>query len=145
MGYYKLKNIYNKTIIVDLPIINWDLDQYASSIKIEIEEVDLSETTVITDSRTVKFATNFDISSTLGEKVKLGLKFGASLETNETHTVQRTFTQGNDFLGEVIVNFADKVVLRKINGWIMGSRWITRDYTTGLGYCKFSVEPKRVQ
>lgn len=144
--YYRLKNIYNKTILIDIPIINWDLDEYASSIKIEIEEVDLTTTTIITDTRTVKFATNFGISPSLGEKVKLGLKFGASLETTQTHTVQKTFTQGNDFLGEAIVNFADKVVLeRKVSKFPLRIRWKTRDYTSGLGYCKFSVEPKRVQ
>ncbi len=144
--WYRLKSIHNKTIMVDVPIINWDLDEYASSIKIEIEEVDLSTTTVITDTRTVKFATNFEISPTFGEKVKVGLKFGASLETTETHTVQRTFTQGNDFLGETIINFADKVVLEELNFPFLGSRlWRTREYITGIGYCKFSIEPKRVQ
>lgn len=144
--YYRLKNIYNQSVLVDIPLINWDLDEYASSIKIEIEEVDLTTTTVITDSRTVKFATNFSIDATLGTKVKTGLKFGASLETTQTHTVQKTFTQGNDFLGEAIVNFADKVILGQTNsGWPIGTRWQTRDYTTGLGYCKFSIEPKKVQ
>jgi len=144
--YYRLKNIYNKSILIDIPIINWDLDEYASSIKIEIEEVDLTTTTAITDTRTVKFATNFQISPSLGEKIKLGLKFGASLETTQTHTVKKSFTQGNDLLGEAIVNFADKVVLgRSRSGSTQRLRWKTRDYTTGSGYCKFSVEPKRVQ
>jgi len=32
-----------------------------------------------------------------------------------TYTVQRSFTQGNDFLGETIVNFADKVVISKFD------------------------------
>lgn len=94
----------------------------------------------------MKFAANFNIDATLGVKVKAGLKFGASLETTQTNTVQKTFTQGNDFLGEAIVNFADKVILGQTAvGWLGGARWQTRDYTTGLGYCKFSIEPKRVQ
>lgn len=143
--YYRLKNIYNQSILVDIPLINWDLDEYASSIKIEIEEVDLTTTTVITDTRTVKFATNFSIDVTLGTKVKTGLKFGASLETTQTHTVQKTFTQGNDFLGEAIVNFADKVIIGQTTSPFFGTRWRTRDYTTGLGYCQFSIEPKKVQ
>ena len=142
--YYRLTNISNRTVLVDIPLMNWDLDEYASSIKIEIEEVDLTTTTVITDTRTVKFATNFSIDATLGTKVKTGLKFGASLETTQTHTVQKTFTQGNDFLGEAIVNFADKVITGRHRTFGM-NRWKTRDYITGSGYCQFSVEPKRVQ
>ncbi len=143
--YYRLKNISNQTIIVDIPLINWDLDEYASSIKIEIEEVDLTTTSVITDTRTVKFATNFGIDATFGIKTKIGLKFGASLETIQTHTVQKTFTQGNDFLGETIVNFADKVIIGQTRLPIFGNMWLTREYTTGLGFCKFSIEPKKVQ
>lgn len=142
--YYRLKNISNLTIMVDIPLINWDLDEYASSIKIEIEEVDLTTTSVITDTRTVKFATNFGIDAAFGVKTKIGLKFGASLETIQTHTVQKTFTQGNDFLGEAIVNFADKVIIGHTN-FLSGNIWSTREYTTGLGYCKFSIEPKKVQ
>lgn len=142
--YYRLKSINNQTVLVDVPLFNWDLDEYASSIKIEIEEVDLTTTTVITDTRTVKFATNFSIDTTLGTKVKTGLKFGASLETTQTHTVQKTFTQGNDFLGEAIVNFADKIIINRRNSFL-GTTWTTRDYTTGSGYCSFSVEPKKVQ
>ncbi|MFD2907618.1 hypothetical protein ACFSX9_02610 [Flavobacterium ardleyense] len=142
--YYRLKNISNQTVLVDIPLINWDLDEYASSIKIEIEEVDLTTTTVLTDSRSVKFATNFSIDATFGIKVKTGLKFGASLETTQIKTVQKTFTEGNDFLGAAIVNFADKVIIGRRRGGILGVEgWQTRDYTTG--YCKFSIEPKKVQ
>ena len=89
-----------------------------------------------------KFATNFGIDTALGVKTKIGLKFGASVETIQTQTVQKTFTQGNNFLGEAIVNFADKVIIRKTN---LRNMWITRDYITGSGYCEFSIEPKKVQ
>jgi hypothetical protein len=140
--WYRLTGITKKVAAVDVPIINWDLDDYSTSIKIHIEEVDQTVTSVITDSRVTKMATNFEFSPSLGEKVKLGLKFGASAETVETHTVQRTFTQGSDDLQFTIVNFADKVILVK-NNWYFGRYYITRDYSTGL--CKFSLEPKRVQ
>ena len=144
--WYRLESIRNKTVNVNVPIINWDLDVYSTSLKMFIEEVDLTTTTVITDTRTVKFATNFEFNSTLGEKVKLGLKFGASQEITETHTVQRTFTQGNDELQYVIANFGDKVIIQRTNLWLIGgvrSYYQTREYSTGL--CQFSLEPKRVQ
>jgi len=136
--YYRLKNISLKQALVNLPLINWDLDAYATSIKIEIEEVDLTTTTVTTDTRAVDFATNFEINTEVYKKI--GLKFGASYKNTQTRTVQKTYTLGNDELGHVIVNFADKVVTKKI-----GNKWETREYITGKGYCKFSVEPKRVQ
>ena len=134
--YFRVKSVSNKTVNINLPIINWNLDEYASSIKVEFEEVDLTVTTKITDTRTVKFATNFGINN--GEKKKIGIKFGASLETTSTRSTQKTFTQGNDVLGAAIVNFADKVVISRILGV-----WGTRDYSTG--YCKFNLEPVRVQ
>ncbi len=143
--YYRLKSISTRTFYPNLPIINWDLDSYASSIKIEIEEVDISTTTVITDTRTVKFAQNFEISPTFGEKVKVGMKFGQTSEKTETHTVQKTFTQGNDEMGEAVINFSDKVILKKEKVGRRGWLFSTREYTSGLGYCTFSVEPLRVQ
>src|ERR1051325_9530802 len=62
-----------KTKEVNLPLFNWDLNDYASTIKIEIEEVDLTVTTQTSESRQVKFATNFAIDGLLK---KIGLKFG---------------------------------------------------------------------
>ncbi|MDD5149547.1 MAG: hypothetical protein PHC28_03565 [Flavobacterium sp.] len=135
-AYFYINSIKSlRQMPLNIPIFNWDLDQYASSIKIEIEEVDLTETTVLTDTRTVKFATNFNIEGTL---LKVGLKFGASLEQTTTHTVQKTYTQGNDALGEVIVNFADKIIISQA-----GSDYTTREYNSGL--YSISVEPMRVQ
>jgi len=138
--YYRFKSISLKQTLVNLPLINWDLDVYAASIKIQIEEVDLTTTTVTTDTRTVDFATNFEINANVFKKI--GLKFGASLKNTQTHTVQKTYTEGNDDFYHVIVNFADKVITNRRK--FMGHKiWETRVYKTG--HCNFSVEPKRVQ
>jgi hypothetical protein len=96
----------------------------------------------LNDTRSVKFATNFGFDAGFGEKVKRGLKFGASAETIITQTVQKTFTQGNDLLGATIINFADNVIISRSNG-ISGIRYTTREYD--LGWCAISVEPSRVQ
>lgn len=135
---YKLESVSLKQMPLNIPIFNWDLDQYASSIKIDIEEIDLTETTVLTDTRTVKYATNFSIDPTSGFLEKIGLKFGASIEQTTTSTVQKTFTQGNDALGEVIVNFADKIIIGATS-----STYTTREYNSGL--YSITVEPMRVQ
>lgn len=137
---YVLEDISSKRMLIDLPIINWDLNQYASSIKIEIEEVDLTETIVTTDTSSVKFASNFSIDG--GVLKKIGLKFGASLATNATQTIQRTITLGNDELGEVIINFADDVVVSKFD-FVGYSLYSTRKY--GKGWYEISVEPLKVQ
>lgn len=140
MLIFELESIELKGKSLNIPIFNWDLNQYASSIKIEIEEVDLSETTTITDTRSVKFANNFSIDG--GILKKIGLKYGSTLETNATHTIQKTFTQGNDQLGSVIINFADDVIIDKKN--VLGlNRYVTRTYSTG--WFQLSLEPKRVQ
>ncbi len=135
---YTLSSVVLKTKFLNIPIFNWDLDQYATTIKIDIEEIDLTETTVLTDTRVVEFATNFSIDPTAGFLKKIGLKFGASLKETETHSVQRTFTEGNDELGEVIVNFADDIIVNQY-----GSLYYTRQYSSGL--YSISVEPVRVQ
>ena len=123
---------------VNLGIFNWDLNQYSSSIKIDIEEVDLSVTTVITEARSVKFANNFAIDDEDGIFKKIGLKFGSSLETTTTQTIQKTFTQGNDELGSVIINFADDIIISQ-----SGTKSTIRDYSTG--WFKLNLEPLKVQ
>lgn len=96
---------------VNLPLFEWNLENYGSSVKISIEEVDADQTTTNTEATTTEFATNFEYNFGTGEKEKVGLKFGAS--TKETHTVSFvvTTTHGNDLLGDVIINFADPVIL----------------------------------
>ena len=137
--YYIPKITGLRAKALNLPLFAWDLNDYASTIKIEVEEVDLTETIVNQETRTVKFATNFSIEGTLK---KIGLKFGASLEETRSQTISRTYTVGNDLLGSVIVNFADDVILQPID-MIFLNGWITREYSTG--WYGVSVEPKRVQ
>jgi hypothetical protein len=115
---------------LSLPLFTWDLKDYATTIKIEIDEYDQAETVVTTDSRQVKFANNFDVDT------KVGLKFGIDGEATQTQTIQKTYKVGNDPLGPVIVNFGDDVIVDKVSNK-------TREYTTG--YYSISVEPKRVQ
>lgn len=132
-----------KTVpLLTIPIFNWNIDEYASTIKIEIEEVDATEIITTTDSRTVKYATNFGIDATTEQKVKQGLKFGASLENTTTSTVQKSVTLANDVLGDVIVNFADNIITGPvvIDG---ATLWQTREYSSG--WFNITVEPKRVQ
>ncbi|MEW7401483.1 hypothetical protein [Elizabethkingia anophelis] len=135
-GIFQLESMTPKRVPLNIPLFNWDLSQYASSIKISIEEVDLTEEETRTDTRSVKFATNFGVD-TDGLIKKIGLKFGASLEKTESSTVTYKVTKSSDQLGDVIVNFADNVITN-----INGSYGI-RNYSSGL--YTIVVEPKRVQ
>ncbi|WP_454060589.1 hypothetical protein [Elizabethkingia ursingii] len=135
-GLFQLESMTPKRVPLNIPLFNWDLSQYASSIKISIEEVDLTEEETKTDTRSVKFATNFGVDID-GLIKKIGLKFGASLEKTESSTVTYKVTKSSDQLGDVIVNFADNVITN-----INGSYGI-RNYSSGL--YTIVVEPKRVQ
>ncbi|MCT4285926.1 hypothetical protein CMU66_16795 [Elizabethkingia anophelis] len=133
-----IKDIQPKTKLINIPLFSWDLNQYASTIKISIEEVDLTEEETKTDTRSVKFATNFGID-TDGLIKKIGIKFGASLERNESSTVTYKVTKSSDQLGDVTINFADKI----ITGFDGGSYVGRENYSSGK--YKITVEPRRVQ
>ena len=135
---YLLTGVSLKQMDLNLPILNWDLDQYSAAIRIGIEEVDLTTTTVLSESTTIKFANNFEVTG--GIKEKVGLKFGASSETSQTQTYQRTFIQGNDQLGDVTINFADQIINSKLPFIDLYS---LREYNTT--WYSISFEPMRVQ
>lgn len=135
----RLRHLRTKRFYPDLALMKWDLDQYASTIKIDIEEVDRTETVSTTDTRTVKFATNFGIDIGFGKKVKIGLEFGASREETKTQSITRSFTQDNDRLGSVIIDFADDCVNKSPSG----NYSIGTEYTTG--WFEIDLVPLRVQ
>ena len=112
-GYtvYKLVGLKSKRVDLDLPLFEWDLENYGATIKIAIEEVDGQETEVNSISSSIEFATNFGFDASFGEKVKFGVKFGSTIKEvlNVCNTITKTL--GGDELGEVIINFADPVVI----------------------------------
>ena len=121
--------------------MNWDLNNYATTLRIDVEESDNTTTYTQTTTETTKFATNFGIDGTIK---KIGLKFGASLENNVTNTLVLTYTLGSEILGTALVNFADKAIIAKTNvPFITGEYYNTREYDNGI--FSISVEPKRVQ
>jgi len=133
-----LESITPKKVPLNIPLFNWNLDEYASTIKIIVEEVDDTAEESRSETRVVKFATNFGIDAGFGEKVKIGLKFGASLEEDRSSTVSYKVTKQSDQLGDVIVNFADKIATG-----FDGSSYTTREYSSGM--YTIGIEPRRVQ
>ncbi|WP_277495370.1 hypothetical protein [Elizabethkingia anophelis] len=135
MKFFSLKKIEPRTIPLNIPLFSWDLNQYASSIKISIEEVDFTEEITTTDTRDVKYATNFGID-TDGLIKKIGIKFGASLERNQSSTVTHKITKSSNQLGDVIIAFGEKIITD------LPSR-VREDYRSD--YYTITVEPRRVQ
>ncbi|WP_104385644.1 hypothetical protein [Sphingobacterium sp. HMA12] len=133
-----LESITPKKVSLNIPLFNWDLNEYASTIKIMVEEVDNTEEENRSETRTVKFATNFGIEPTFGGLAKLGLKFGASLAKDQSSTVSYKVTKQSDQLGDVLINFADNVVTG-----FDGSSYTTREYNSGM--YTIGIEPRRVQ
>ena len=122
-----------KTASVDLPLFSWDLEEYCSGIKLEVYEVDLPEIITVTEIRSVGYAANFKSNE------KVGLALGASkLEIKTKTYALTTYPAKSNFFGEVIVNYADKVIIGK-----NGSSYTTRVYSTG--YLKLGVAPVKVQ
>ena len=139
---YEVKSIeLTDRIELQLPLFEWNIENYGTVMKISIEEVDATETVQSTESSTVTFATNFGFDPSFGEKVKIGLKFGATntISKNISYTVTKTL--GNDELGEVIVNFADKILKSKNN--VSTSRNWKPDYIDKYktGWYQLAVSP----
>lgn len=113
----KVRSGENKKVLFQepIPFFSWNLEDYSSTIKISIEEVDANETIKNTISSTNDFATNFSFDKTIGKTLKLGAQFGGSTKDSRTVTFERTTTLGNDELGEIVVNFGDIVLVDATN------------------------------
>lgn len=139
MGLFVATNIKSRYYYPsNLPIISWDIDQYATTITITIEEEDASQIISESVSNSSEFATNFGLDSDSIFK-KIGLKFGASLKVSRTDNFNRTFSEENDKLGSVIVNFADDIIVNNV-GYNGINIYNTKEYSSGLYI--ISVEPK---
>ncbi|SDJ81304.1 hypothetical protein SAMN04487898_104338 [Pedobacter sp. ok626] len=141
------------------PIVAWDLENYSSQWKFVVSEFDNATTVTNIHTYSTKFATNFNFDVALGEKVKVGAKYGSSTEETEVRTHQIVTTLTSDQLGEGILEFASPIILRRednvpydpyANGgrpprdnpngpWFV-NRYITNDISGGS--ITLSVEPK---
>ncbi|MEE1899578.1 hypothetical protein V1389_14610 [Flavobacterium rakeshii] len=141
--WYTLDDIDNKTLLLNIPVVVWDLEDKSIEVEVTFYEVDIPSTTTYTTSHVSEFATNFELNTSLGETQKVGMKFGASAKETNTRTISRVMTQGNDPLGSDIVEFGDDVIVGRRNAPFFGSYWKIRSYSTGS--VEFTFEPKRVQ
>lgn len=112
-AHYEYDGLKFKRARLSVPLIDWNLENYAISIRIAVEEIDEQITTSQTTKTACEFAANFGYDIGFGETVKYGLKFGSSAKTTQTVSFTVSKTNGNDELGEVIVNFYDDILYNK--------------------------------
>lgn len=103
---YVIKKITPKFAKVDIPLQEWDLENLTYGWKISVSELDQASTSTVSTTNTSKFATNFGL-----DKIKNGLKFGASAEISSSKTHTYTVQNVTDELGDVLVYFGDRIYL----------------------------------
>jgi len=132
--YYQVESVKARLVLTNMPLVNWDLESYAPTFRIDVEEADNTEIIRRTITQTNEFATNFDIQGTI---LKIGLKFGGSMKKTLTSDVEISTTLDSDPLGQVTVNFADKILL----GTFM-TRYLVREYDNDI--FSICIEPRKV-
>lgn len=110
---FEIEGVTALYVKLDIPLFEWNIENYSAIISINVEEVDLTETVRNTVAIGTKRATNFNYEATFGEVVKNGLKFGGSAEQSTTVTYETVTQTGSEDLGTVIINFGDQVILSK--------------------------------
>ena len=152
-GSWFLKKTYFRTEIVAAKEVNfrdpkygqkveiypWDLSTYGADWEFKFEEFDTTATYDTTESVTTKISANVngEMSGTIFEIIKVGVKWGVSKEVTKINTYNIKYTTMSNPLGSSLVSFYNNAV-NKTNGAL-----VPRTYTTGR--VEFSVIPIRVQ
>jgi hypothetical protein len=96
-----------------LNIHPWDLLLYSNSWTVGFSEYDTAEDIRSNSSTSTTFNTNVEASTTFtGDSVKTGLKYGSSIERNESEEITTEVKLISDKLGEMDVFFYDRVLNR---------------------------------
>lgn len=122
-----------------LEFVSWSLHDFSYMWKIVFEEVDVPTTQEFNKTESNKYNANIGIDISTGDKVKYGLKFGASAEQNLSFSYKETKTDVSDFLGQTVINFEDNVI--NINP--STNTFEPRKFSTGK--VEFEFRPVRVQ
>ncbi|WP_316805640.1 hypothetical protein [Pedobacter nototheniae] len=159
--YYKYKGIAPKDYFINEPLVAWNLENYGAAWKFIVSEYDPSEEIITTHTESTKFAANFGYDIGFGETVKVGYKFGASIETTSSSSFQYKTTRSSDELGEGIIEFGAPIILRKevvtptpsttpprnptpgrTDNIAFTTNYITNEVSCGTIY--LSIEPKQI-
>ena len=119
----------------------WDLSKYGADWQFKFEEYDTTVKQNIGESQSTKITANVngELSGTLFEILKVGLKWGVTKEVTKTNTYNMEFTTTSNPLGSSIVSFYDNAINKNPTTGV----FISRTYSTGR--VEFSIMPTRVQ
>ena len=142
--------ISTKKMKLSIPLFEWNLENYSPVVKIAIDEYDESQTVQSQFSVTSEFASNFSYDPVFKENVKVGMKFGSTNKQQVFQSYTATTTLSSDQLGEVIVNFADPILLSEENAHVVttgnrSDRFFEPDYNNKYftSYYRLQISPKK--
>ena len=137
----KAINFLNNNYGTVLEFQTWDLNRFSNEWKFSFEEVD--DPLEITNKQTISstFNANFstELSGSIFEVVKVGVKYGASIQEQKSneYTIKKTTKSNNLF--DAVIPFYDNVVNKNSNT----GEFVTRSYSTGK--VEFQLRPIQVQ
>nr|WP_129731446.1 hypothetical protein [Parabacteroides goldsteinii] len=133
---YKFKSIQSThTLLVDIPLVSWDLSQNGFSWKFLITETDDQEQVTRSDTNSSVFAANVSAG------FKFGLNFGASYTTSKSSTYTIVTFKNSDDLGSLEANFSDPVI--QYYTPFGDSEGIGTTYEIKNRYIRLSIEPRK--
>jgi len=124
-------------------LMTWNLDTYEPELKISIAKENPDQEITITNTTTTEFAANIKGDFKFGEKYGLGGELSGKTKKEQQHTTKTKLS--NKYLGDVLIEFGDMVLLRKPsydhNNQIIDDG--LREYGNGMFVIK--VAPVRMQ
>ena len=145
-NFYQLKSADFKTLLLNIPLISWDLESYSVNMVISAEEIDNSEFVTVTQPPIrAEYATNFSLDGNYFKKI--GLKFGTSAKKITSQPLVYSGIKQSNNLGSVTVRFGDLFLLgeRRLFKPLLPFPKIYRTQEYSSDKFSIGVEPKRVQ
>lgn len=125
-----------------IPIEAWNLENVSLGWKLSLIKYNPQQTYTENVQHSSEFATNFEMNIGLGEKVKVGAKFGASAKWSNSQSYSITKTSGNNVFGDGIISFDEPVILNYSIG--QNNMVLYNPYELDLGAVYISIEPRKV-
>lgn len=116
-------------------VTRWNLAAASNNMVLRISEFDKENTKTETTTASFKLSTNFSFNSEIGAgidgiKLSYGLKSAINPEITITKTLTVVSKEEPDNLGEIILDYADNVVLKAENGG-----YVIKEYDNGRFRC----------
>lgn len=110
-GYKAMNLLPNNSNSEDCVFIPWDLDIFANKWDYSFQEIDITQEVETSSFYQIKRNSNIELSlNPVSEKIKVGLKFGSSIEETDQNTYKTKWIIMSNNLGSTSVFFYDQVL-----------------------------------